>query len=83
MKIDVLHVRDPDSACVLRVFVDGKEIDYTETTYGEDSIDVGAGWDRDEWDERIADVEGLPPSQFRDALLEVLRDPPGAKYIHD
>src|SRR4051812_5886631 len=76
MKVTILHVRDPDSACSMRVFLDGVEIESDEI-----NVDAGAGYDVDDWEENIVWAETLPESPLRDAVLEAYVDPPGAEYI--
>jgi hypothetical protein len=77
MKIEILHLRDPDSECYHRVFIDGVEIDDTDVDLVD--IDPGRGWMRDEWDYRIveAEAEALNPrrrtQQFADAVLDELQ----------
>ena len=78
-KIEILHHRDPDASCVLRVFVDGVEIQ----EYTVEDIDPGAGYEADEWDERIADVKDTPTYSpaFAAATLETLGDASDSPYI--
>lgn len=46
--IEVLHTRDPDAACTVLVFVDGKEVEVDM-----EDIDPGRGWTREDWNEHI------------------------------
>jgi hypothetical protein len=81
-KVKVLHVRDPDSECYIRVWVDGVEV---EALVIED-IDPGRGYGRGDWDERIADAEAAhaaEPSAFGQAVIDALRDSAGSEYIDD
>jgi hypothetical protein len=76
MKVTILHVRDPDSACSMRVFVDGLEVESEEI-----DVDAGCGYDVEDWEESIAWAEQMPDSPLRDAVLEAYGDPPGSEYI--
>jgi hypothetical protein len=49
MKIEILHVRDPDYGCNITVWVDG-----VETTTDVVDIDPGAGHERSDWEEEAA-----------------------------
>ncbi len=66
MRIDVVHQRDPDSACSVSVYVDGVEVEIQEW-----SFDPGAGCDMDsfaeERDERIASA----PEYLRPVLAAI------------
>lgn len=56
MRVDVVHQRDPDSACTLSVYVDGKEVEYHEW-----SFDPGAGCDKTNFEqERDEQIESAP-----------------------
>lgn len=46
MRIEVIHVRDPDSACEIEVYVDGVLVAHEEY-----NCDAGAGYLRQDWDE--------------------------------
>lgn len=46
-RIEILHVRDPDSACEVRVWVDGVET----TDFEHEDIDPGRGYVREDWQE--------------------------------
>lgn len=53
--VEVVHYRDPDASCQIRVFVDGAEVPFNEVT-----IDPGAGYSLADWEahrERV--VAGL------------------------
>lgn len=52
MKIQILHERDPDSDCSVRVFVDDVELHHSEFEYVD--VDPGRGYDGADWD---ADTE--------------------------
>lgn len=53
MKVEVLHHRNSDSGCDLRVFVDGVEVGFTL-----ESVDAGAGHERAEWNESLLHTAG-------------------------
>ena len=48
-KVEVFHDRDPDSACGITVYIDGKPVEHTEY-----SIDPGAGYEFREYAESLA-----------------------------
>lgn len=76
-ELTVLHVRDADMACTVTLWTgDGSEY---PGGWAEENIDAGAGHDAAEWAERIADAEALPPSDYRDEVVAILTDPPGAR----
>ncbi|MHB1525019.1 MAG: hypothetical protein ACYCZN_01845 [Candidatus Dormibacteria bacterium] len=53
--VEVVHYRDPDASCEMRVFVDGAEVSFNEVT-----IDTGAGYSLADWDEhRERALDGL------------------------
>lgn len=55
-RIDVVMVRDPDYASSLRVFLDGKEVEFCEW-----SFDPGAGYEKEDYEEmRDSDVKLAP-----------------------
>lgn len=58
--IEIIHYRDPDRTCDLVVFVDGKEVAWTDAKI--ETIDPGAGWEglKGEWDRRTRDLTGSP-----------------------
>lgn len=76
VKIELLHVRDPDSDCDIRLWIDGKQV-AVECV----DIDPGRGYSREDWDENIAWAEKLPPGSFRDAVLEAYRANAGSEYV--
>lgn len=79
MKITILHVRDPDGACNVTVFVDGVEQNWQEVDMVD--IDAGRGYTLEDWEENIAWAEQMPASPLRDAVLEAYGNPPGSEYI--
>lgn len=79
MKLTILHVRDPDNACDVTVFIDGVQVPWQEVEMVD--IDAGRGYDLEDWEESIAWAEKMPKSPLRDAVLEAYGDPPGATYI--
>jgi hypothetical protein len=80
MRIDIIHMRDPDSSCDHEVYVDGKRV---SSVYGVDtdpaitvefwSFDPGAGYDRDEIEEnKTAGIAAAP--DFLKATIEQIWD---------
>lgn len=76
-ELAVLHVRDPDGYCDVRLFADGTALDVD--LYGVESVDAGAGHDAEEWADRIAAAEADPPSDYRNAVVAALNNPPGRR----
>lgn len=74
-ELTVLHVRDPDNACTLTLWTGGTEY---PGPWAEENIDAAAGHDAESWAARIRDAQADPPSDYREELLAVLIDPPGA-----
>jgi hypothetical protein len=57
MRIDIIHMRDPDSSCDHEVYVDGVPI----TDFEIHSFDPGAGYEMNEWEEdKQARIENTP-----------------------
>lgn len=82
-KIEIIHGRDPDSACGLTVFVDGERIKDQDLI--DIDIDPGRGWERSDWDEMIEDAntnEKYSPA-FREAAVRELEQFGDSKYIQD
>lgn len=92
MKIEILHVRDPDGGCDHTVFVDGALVEGWDVVDGEwvkvgdltvEDVDAGRGYTREDWEENLQatrDAEGYSDA-FRAACVEAMGDPPGGKYI--
>lgn len=72
--IEVLHIRDPDYECYMRVWVDGKEVPPSAISI--EDIDPGRGYDAETWEERIeeARVDTSPFGQACLAALEANKD---------
>ena len=67
--VEVLHVRDPDSSCDVRVWVNGIAVN---VTYYED-IDPGAGYSLEDWDDQTAYIRTLTfPVLSEPFLREIL-----------
>lgn len=81
MRIEILHARDPDYECAVRVWIDG----VLATNVVMEDIDPGRGYDRSEWDARIADAKAdttITPA-YKDAVLEALDAGGQSKYVTD
>jgi hypothetical protein len=80
MRIDIIHMRDPDSSCDHEVYVDGKRVG---SVYGVDtdpaitvkfwSFDPGAGYDRTDIAESKAENIAAAPD-FLKATIEQIWD---------
>lgn len=79
-KIAILHTRDPDSSCELRVFIDDIEVPAGQLVI--EDIDPGRGYIRSDWDESIAAYDG-DDSAFAAAAREALIAAADSKYIGD
>lgn len=75
--IEILHSRDPDSECVVTVWVDGK---LTEVC--EEDIDPGRGYEREDVEARIEDVKASEAmsDDFKAATLEALTSGAFSRY---
>jgi hypothetical protein len=61
MRIDIIHMRDPDCACDHEVYVDGNRAGYHDIRLHFYEFDPGAGYDMDEFeDNKRAAVENAP-----------------------
>ncbi|AXH70523.1 hypothetical protein HOT75_gp137 [Gordonia phage Daredevil] len=79
--IQIITYRDPDASTELSVFLDGRRLSWDE--FVERGIDPGHGWSREDWDELITAAEVLPPSAFRDELLQGYESYSDNEYIED
>lgn len=79
-RVEVLHERDPDSECNVRIWIDGVEakVDYVD-------IDPGRGYTYEDWDEsRDCARSKLGRSDpFREAVDQAYADGRENKYITD
>lgn len=73
----LIHLRDPDEGCEIRLFVDDVEVDFDV-----EDIDPGRGYKRDHWDDRIAEYDG-DDSNFGKAALEALENATDSPYIDE
>lgn len=75
MKVQILHSRDPDSACDIVVYVDG----VLATDVEVEDIDPGRGYSAADWQERIDSTDtNTPFGQQAKAWLEEAAD---SQYI--
>lgn len=80
MTVEVLHYRDPDGGCDVRVFIDGEEV----ATRIED-VDPGRGHVRWEWDAHTAELridDDLSPG-FVDAVLAARDFARESEYVEE
>lgn len=83
MRIEILHVRDSDSDCEMRVWIDGERVP-SEDVFIED-VDPGRGYTKEDWDENIEytrNHENMSPD-FKAAALAMLEGNADNKYIVD
>jgi hypothetical protein len=71
MRIDVIHMRDPDSSCDLMVYVDGEKVDHHEW-----SFDPGAGteYTAEEYAEEKRNAVDRAPEGMKSVLAEIYDD---------
>jgi hypothetical protein len=81
MKVEILHLRDPDSACDVVVYIDGVAIEATSFV----DIDPGHGYERSEWvEDREHHASDASYSEaFRMAVLGAHDIAATSKYIED
>lgn len=78
-RIEVIVVRDPDSASEVSVVADGRLL--AETDVEEHHVDAGAGYEWEDWCEsRDAAVASASAAAAR-LLGEAFDDPPGAEHV--
>lgn len=77
-RVQVLHSRDPDSSCDLRVWINGREVEVTEVC----DVDPGAGHSREDWNDRIRHY-GRSRSAFARACRAWLREAGQSPHIVD
>lgn len=76
-QVEVMHDRDPDGYCTIRVWVDGVEVDAYE-----ESIDPGAGHMRSEWDEHTESVRTSGrTAEFVEAVAEARDAAASSPYV--
>ena len=82
--IDIIVTRDPDSSTEINVYVDGKAVwDLPGVKFNIVSLDPGAGYDREDWNEqRDYAARSVHPDLVDEVneLYESLGDSP---YIYD
>lgn len=76
--LTVLHVRDPDGACSIRLFADGDE-EFED--FDVIDVDAGRGYTAEDWAENLQWAQDLMPGELREATLAAYGDPPGAENI--
>lgn len=89
MKIQLIHLRDPDNECTLIVFADGQRVPIGDVS--EDDIDPGRGHLRSDWNDRLydalQDVEMAPledgATAYDTALVNALMSAADSQFIVD
>ena len=51
--VEVLHERDPDGTCKVRVWLDDVEVDDAAVELVVCDVDPGRGWDREDWNAEV------------------------------
>jgi hypothetical protein len=68
MRIDIIHMRDPDYGCEITVYVDGQSVNFEEW-----SFDPGAGYSMNDFeDNKQSAIEYAP--EFLKPVLEKIYD---------
>jgi hypothetical protein len=79
--IDIVMVRDPDSATDIHVWLDGVDVTYSGDVRIID-VDAGAGWEYADWlDARDHADHHLSSDEAKAYARAAYDDPPGYKYI--
>lgn len=80
-KIQLLHGRDPDSACDIQVYVEGKLVTSVEV----EDVDPGRGYRRADWDARVkeavAEAEAAPDNEFLQHRAGWLQEASDSQFI--
>ncbi|BCO56053.1 hypothetical protein MINTM005_12970 [Mycobacterium intracellulare] len=79
MRIDIIHMRDPDSSCDIEIYVNGQKAEHPFISVHEWSFDPGAGYDKDEIEEmRRDDIDAAP--DFLKPVIEEIWDEMAPAY---
>jgi hypothetical protein len=77
-RIEILTVRDPDESTVVRMFIDGVEVE----GYAEVSVDPGAGHMLSDWRASQAEILAGDYSEgFKTAALAAYEEEEGSEYV--
>ena len=75
-KVEVFHDRDPDSACGITVYIDGKPVEHDEY-----SIDPGAGYEFREYAESLAGQVASASAGLRNLIYESAAAALESRYV--
>jgi hypothetical protein len=75
-KVEVFHDRDPDSACGITVYIDGKPVEHTEF-----SVDPGAGYEFREYAESLARQVASASAGLRGLIYESATAALESRYV--
>lgn len=70
MRIDIIHMRDPDSSCDVTVYVDG----VSSADVKIHSFDPGAGYNMDEFEEQRQSHIANAPDFLKPVLKQIYDD---------
>lgn len=79
LKIELLHMRDPDSDCTNELFIEGAPM----LSFVEEDIDPGKGYEASDWADRVketASIESYSP-EFKKAVMLGLGESNNSPYI--
>lgn len=91
MRIEILHTRDPDSACDFDIYVDGVPQKMAEAMTDDGividivTVDPGRGYDGDDWQHSHAFELAVPERSegFKAAIDDAFTEARESKYISD
>jgi len=69
MVVQIIHYRDPDSDCNLRVWIDGVEV----TDFTVEDMDPGRGYEQESYDEQVENAKTIDGA-FGEAVVSTLTD---------
>jgi hypothetical protein len=72
MRIDIIHIRDPDCACDSEVYVDGKPVSDDESIIVELwDFDPGAGYSMDDFEEQKQGAVDNAPDFLKERIAAI------------
>ncbi|HLH45887.1 MAG TPA: hypothetical protein VKV25_01935 [Acidimicrobiales bacterium] len=81
MRIELVHVRDPEGSCEMQVFVDGVPAGKAGVEVAEFTVDAGAGCTAEEWHEATEHDCAVASPAVAEVLRRYRSDPPGKDCI--
>ena len=78
--VEVLHERDPDGTCKVRVWLDDVEVDDAAVELVVCDVDPGRGWDREDWDAEV-ELAATSTTSLGRAYHAALLEAAGSEYL--